>query len=161
MTSRAIKLAVLCAGLVVLGAPTAEAVGARGCKASCNKGSCNSSNSYAECGCCGDGTPYCGSASNCKDKVASAFTLAFHEVATVGGMEGVFSVADKLKVVLKPTDGSAQLIASVVQLGEAILSGDSTAAQAAQLITIERFEGLEEGDDLVALKVVTESMVSR
>ena len=45
-------------------------------------------------------------------------------------------------------------------LAAAILSGDSAKAQAAQLVTIERFEALEEGDDYVALKVALTSMAS-
>lgn len=160
MISRALTLTMLCAGLVLLTAPTAEAIGKKGCSAQCNKGSCSSGNTYAECGCCGDGTPYCGSASNCKDKLASSFTLVAFDVISVGGAESAKVFSASLRIALQPTEGSAGFIESVDRLAEAILSGDVKAAEAAQLITIERFEDLEEGDDVVALKVALNSLSS-
>lgn len=38
-----------------------------GCKAKCSGGECKTSNKYKECGCCTDGTPYCGSSTDCAD----------------------------------------------------------------------------------------------
>lgn len=160
MNSRALTLTALCAGLVVLTAPMAEAASGRGCSAQCNKGSCSSSNTYAECGCCTDGMPYCGSASNCKDKVSTSFTLVAFDVISTGGDTSAQALVDALAESLQPTQGSTDFIASVSALAAAILSGDSAKAQAAQLVTIERFEALEEGDDYVALKVALTSMAS-
>jgi hypothetical protein len=159
MMTRALRLATLCAGLMVLATPEAFAAN-RGCSAQCNKGSCSSGNTYAECGCCSDGMPYCGSAVNCKDKLATAFTTVAFDVISVGGAESAQAFVDALKVSLQPTDGSTQFIASVSALASAILSGNSDEAQAAQLIAVEKFDGLEEGDDFVALKVALSSLAS-
>jgi hypothetical protein len=81
-------------------------------------------------------------------------------VVSVGGEESARNLVEVLHRSLQPTEGSARFVESVDTLWRAILSGNTEEAQAAQLITIERFNGLAEGDDFVALKVALNSLAS-
>ncbi len=46
-------------------AQPALAAARKGCSANCGLGTCSTTNQGAQCGCCADGTPYCGAASDC------------------------------------------------------------------------------------------------
>lgn len=154
------RTAVLCAGLMMLAPLSAHAIIGKGCSANCSQGSCSSSNQYAECGCCTSGTPYCGNATDCKDQKGATFTTVLFDVVSVGGEESGKFLVDSLAKALQPNDGTTAFIESVRYLTRSILSGNMDEARAAEIITIERFDGLAEGDDNVALKVVLSALSS-
>jgi hypothetical protein len=154
------RTVVLCAGLLMLAPQSASAMIGGGCKASCSQGSCSTSNKYAECGCCTSGTPYCGNASDCKDQKGATLTSLVFDVVSVGGKESGQVLLDSLGKSLQANEGTYAFLESVRALSDAILSGNMDEARAAEIIAIDRFDGLAEGDDNVALKVVLSSLAT-
>lgn len=152
--------ALLSLSAVLFLAPSASALEAAGCKANCSKGSCSSSNSAVSCGCCSDGTPYCGAASDCKESTISTYSSMTLDVVSLGGQPSADVLVSSLSSSLKPTEGSKLFVDAVRAYSSALIAGNEAEAEYYRLLVDNNYKLLEDGDGQLAQKLAFESLRS-
>lgn len=140
--------------------PEPEAFAANGCSANCAHGSCSTNNSAKDCGCCGDGTPYCGTAGDCKSHATSVLTTVAFDIVSIGGVKSATALIDALSTSLDKSPESSVLIDAVYWYSTAVLSGNPDEIEAAQEYVNDSYTVLPDGQALVALRVTLNGMAS-
>ena len=147
--------------LAVTSDARAEALfGKKGCSAECSKGSCSTSNSAHSCGCCSDGTPYCGSASDCTAHATTSLTMWVRDLAVLGGVASADSLRDSLLASLDGSAESMEFVVAVEWFATAVLADNADEIEMARDHLNESYSLLGEGQDLLALRAVLEGMLS-
>ncbi|APR84559.1 Hypothetical protein A7982_09908 [Minicystis rosea] len=162
MKSNWMKLAfavVFGAAATVAAAPEALAE-KKGCSASCGHGTCSTSREGADCGCCTDGTPYCGTASDCKAHPSTSLSFVVADISNTGGDTSVSALLNAMKISLDGSYESGTLIDAIYWFSNATLNGDADEIEAAQEYLNESYSAVSDEQALIALRVALNGMSS-
>lgn len=147
------------AAATVAALPEAMAMGA-GCKANCAHGSCSTNNSGKDCGCCSDGTPYCGMATDCKAHPTTSLSFVISDISTTGGDASVSALLATMKSSLDASSESDTLIDATYWYSSAVQSGDADEIDAAQEYLNDAYAAMSDDQALIALRVALNGMAS-
>lgn len=140
MFARISAFALSAVTLAALSTPASAGIFSRGCKADCEGGSCSTSNKAKECGCCADGTPFCGNSNDCGDKLVGH---AAGDLIEAGGGAAIVAWSDAIVSGVEPTPERDELVGALHMLADAYQAGDQAGEQAALVMIDYTFAELQ------------------